>query len=293
MRVAIFGKSFEDNSIPHVQQLFNELAKLKANVICYDNFIPYLQKRIELPDGIRTFENHLGLREFNPHFLLSLGGDGTILSAFTFIRDANIPVLGINTGRLGFLSNVAKDHVKEAIQGLANQKFRIDKRNLISLKTEDKLFGELNFALNEFTVHKKDSSSMITINTYVNGEYLNSYWADGLIVSTPTGSTAYSLSCGGPIISPYSSNIIITPIAPHNLNVRPIVLSDDVSLKLVAEGRSQEFLITMDSRSETINNGTEMIIEKSPFQAQMVELEDHSFFRTIRHKLLWGIDKRN
>lgn len=293
MKIAIFGKSFDNNSTPYVQDLFEILKGHGAELVVYGNFLPYLQERIKLPNNIVIFNDSVGLIQSKPDFLFSLGGDGTILSAVTFIRNSGIPVLGINTGRLGFLSNVSKEDLKEAIAALWTGNFNIDKRNLLKIKTESGLFGDLNFALNEMTVHKKDSSSMITIHAYANNEYLNSYWADGLIVSTPTGSTAYSLSCGGPIIAPNSKNIIITPIAPHNLNVRPIVLSDDTPLKLVLEGRSNEFLISADSRSETIDSKSEIIVKKCDFQINMVELENRTFFRTIRHKLMWGIDQRN
>lgn len=293
MKIAIFGKSFDENSLPYVQNLFEILNGHGAKLVVYGNFLPYLKERIKLPDNIELFNDSVALIQSKPDFMFSLGGDGTILSAVTFIRNSGIPVLGINTGRLGFLSNVSKEDLKEAIAAIWTGNFNIDKRNLLKIKTEAGLFGELNFALNEMTVHKKDSSSMITIHAYANNEYLNSYWADGLIVSTPTGSTAYSLSCGGPIIAPNSQNIIITPIAPHNLNVRPIVLSDDTPLKLVLEGRSNEFLISADSRSETIDAQSEIIVKKCDFQINMVELENRTFFRTIRHKLMWGIDQRN
>jgi len=293
MKIAIFGKSFDESSIPFVQTLIDALKKRGAELSVYDNFLPYLEKRIDMPDGIKTYSDHKDLIKFQPDFLFSLGGDGTILSAVTLIRNSGIPVLGVNTGRLGFLSNVAQESVVLAVDGLWTGSYKIDKRNLLKIMTPDGLFGDLNFALNEMTVHKKDSSAMITIHAYANNEYLNSYWADGLIVSTPTGSTAYSLSCGGPIMAPNSNNIIITPIAPHNLNVRPIVLSDDTPLKLVLEGRSNEYLISADSRSETIDANSEVIVKKCEFKINMVELEGHSFFRTIRHKLHWGIDQRN
>ena len=293
MYPAILGKSFDDSAIPLVQELFDQLEKNSQGILIYENFYPYLQKRIKLPEGIKFYNDHQSLVKSGSDCLLSVGGDGTILGAVTYVRDSGIPILGINLGRLGFLSNVPRDQVTEAINQLMNGKFTIEERTLLTLETKSGLFEDLNFALNELTVHKKDSSSMITINTYVNGEYLNSYWADGLIVATPTGSTAYSLSCGGPILGPNSQNIVITPIAPHNLNVRPIVLSDNIHLKLIVEGRSNEFLVSLDSRSEAIDSSIELMIRKCDFNIRLIELENQSFFKTIRHKLLWGIDKRN
>jgi len=290
---AIFGKSFEDSSSPLVQELFDVLGENSDKIYVFENFIPFLEKRINLPNNVSGFNSHKTLAEVKPDFLLSVGGDGTILNAVTYIRDSGIPILGINLGRLGFLSNVPKNEVKEAVSELVAGKYDIEKRTLLCVDTDEGLFDDLNFALNELTVHKKDSSSMITINAYINDEYLNSYWADGLIVSTPTGSTAYSLSCGGPILGPNSQNIVITPIAPHNLNVRPIVLSDDVKLKLKVEGRSNELLVSLDSRSETVDSSVELKISKCKFQIQLIELNNQSFFKTIRQKLLWGSDKRN
>ena len=293
LRPAIFGKSFDDGLSPLVNELFELLSKDSDTIFVYENFLPFLQKRIQLPNNITPFNSHKSLVNKQPDFLISVGGDGTILQALTYIRDSEIPILGINMGRLGFLSNVPKDQMTAGIKDIVQNKFTLEKRTLLSVETENNLFEDLNFALNELTIHKKDSSSMITINTYVNDEYLNSYWADGLIVATPTGSTAYSLSCGGPILGPNSQNLVITPIAPHNLNVRPIVLSDNNVVKLKVEGRSNEFLVSLDSRSETIDSSIELIIRKCAFNARLIELENQSFFKTIRQKLLWGIDKRN
>lgn len=292
MHIAIYGKSFDENSTSYVQDLISSLVKNNVQLSCFENFEPYLSKRIMLPNDLPLFKDYSDLKSNKPDFLISLGGDGTMLRTVTLVRDLDIPIVGINTGRLGFLANVAKEHVEQAVEELIKGNFTIDSRTLIQLEGMDG-FGELNFALNEFTIHKKDSSSMITIRTNVDGEYLNSYWADGLIIATPTGSTAYSLSCGGPIISPKSNCFVINPIAPHNLNMRPIVLSDDVVIDLVAEGRSNEFLVNLDSRSQTVQANTKITLKKCPFTIKKVRLPEHNFFNTIQQKLNWGIDKRN
>ena len=290
---AIFGKSFNDGAIPVVQLVFDKLSANSKTVFVNANFRPYLERRITLPENIEFYASFEELSASGAELLISLGGDGTILEAVTYVRDSGIPIMGVNLGRLGFLSNVPREAIEEALEQIFTADYSIQSRTLLSLESPSDLFEGLNFCLNELTVHKKDSSSMITINTYVGDEYLNSYWADGLIVATPTGSTAYSLSCGGPILAPNSKNVVITPIAPHNLNVRPIVLSDDTTLKLEVEGRSNEYLVSLDSRSATINAGTPLIIKRCSFMINLIELESQSFFKTIRHKLLWGIDNRN
>ncbi|MDG1146397.1 MAG: NAD kinase, partial [Flavobacteriales bacterium] len=218
---------------------------------------------------------------------------GTILDATTLIRDSGIPIIGVNTGRLGFLADIAKDQIPKTIKQLVNKRYSIDQRTLLKLETEKPIFGELNFALNEVTISRKDTTSMITITTYLNDKFLNSYWADGLIISTPTGSTGYSLSCGGPIVMPGSNNFIITPIAPHNLNVRPLVISDEYELKVKVEGRANQFLIALDSRIETIDSSVELTIKKECFKINMIETDTQDFASTLRNKLLWGLDKRN
>ncbi len=226
--------------------------------------------------------------------MISIGGDGTILDTVTAIGDSEIPIVGFNTGRLGFLANNAKEEAKQIVEMLLKGDYELEQRSLLSLETDDKLFGKNNFALNELTVHKKDSASMMTIHTYINDEYLNSYWADGLILSTPTGSTAYSLSCGGPILIPQSKSFVINPIAPHNLSARPIIVSDDVEIKLRIEGREEEFLATLDSRTRTISNDYRAKGSKVKIlHINLVKFEGQNFYNTIRNKLLWGMDKRN
>jgi len=225
--------------------------------------------------------------------LFSLGGDGTILKASKWLREATVPILGINMGRLGFLASIENTKIEEALSLWNRGEYEVGDRGMLMLKSERSLFGDFPYALNDFTIHKKDTSSMITIHTSVNGEHLNSYWGDGLIVSTPTGSTGYSLSCGGPIVFPGSGNIVVTPVAPHNLNVRPMVLPDSVELRLTVKGRADSFLCTLDSRFETITAEDELILSKGDFPTTLISLKGESFMNTIRHKLSWGLDHRN
>ena len=225
--------------------------------------------------------------------IITLGGDGTILKATNLVQDLDIPIMGINMGRLGFLANIEKSKILSAVDTIISGDFFTEERSMLSLQSNLPLFEDMPFALNDFTVHKRDTSSMITITVMVDDKYLNSYWADGLIFSTPTGSTGYSLSCGGPIISPDSGNIVITPIAPHNLNVRPIVISNDAEISIRVEGRSENFLCTMDSRYETITAEHKITLTKCPFRTKLAHLNGTDFMQTIREKMLWGLDKRN
>ena len=229
----------------------------------------------------------------NIDVVISMGGDGTMLRAVTLIADRQIPLLGINLGRLGFLASIEKKFIGQAITQLLKGMYHIEDRTMMYLETTAELFGNARFALNDFTLHKRDTSSMITIHTYINGDFLNSYWADGVIVSTPTGSTGYSLSCGGPIIFPNSGNFVITPVAPHNLNVRPIVISDTSVISFEIEGRSENFLCTLDSRFETVTSQHQLAVRKCDFTTRLVQLNNFSFLRTIHEKLTWGKDVRN
>lgn len=292
MIIAIYGRPTNDNTSEYIQQLFHKLNEYKTEILVYEPFYSFIKQKLELVGNIKTFSSHAHLHG-KVDAMLSLGGDGTFLETLAFVRDSGIPVLGINTGRLGFLANVAKSEINVAIDALMNKKFSIEKRSLLSVSGPKGLFGEVNYGLNELTVMKKDTSAMITINTYINGDYLNSYFADGLIIATPTGSTAYSLSCGGPLVMPGSENFVITPIAPHNLNVRPLVISDNNIITLKVEGRSPNYLVTLDSRSEVIESNIELTIKKADFSAHLIKLENQSFFTTMRNKLLWGLDKRN
>ena len=270
MKVAIYGKQFQEEVAPFVHELFIELEKAHMEVLVYEPFYNFLSKQITLNLFLGTYNSHEELKE-NIELFISIGGDGTILDATTLIRDTGIPIIGVNTGRLGFLADIAKNEITKTIKQLVNKRFSIDQRTLIRLETEKNIFGDLNFALNEVTISRKDTTSMITITTYINDDFLNSYWADGLIISTPTGSTGYSLSCGGPIVMPGSKNFIITPIAPHNLNVRPLVISDMYEIKIKVEGRVNQFLVALDSRIQTMDAGVELIIKKEAFKINMVE----------------------
>ncbi|MFO7826132.1 MAG: NAD kinase [Cyclobacterium sp.] len=226
-------------------------------------------------------------------FVLSIGGDGTLLDTISLIGAHQTPILGINTGRMGFLATIAKEEIELAVKDLLADRYSLEDRSLVCLESSIPLFDGMNFGLNEFTIHKRDTSSMITVHTYIDGDYLNSYWADGLIVSTPTGSTGYSLSCGGPLISPLAKNFVITPVSPHNLNVRPIVVSDDSEISFKIEGRSEKFLVSLDSRSTPIDASVTLKVKKEKFVAKLVKFHNYSFFDTLRQKLNWGYDMRN
>ncbi|OFZ01835.1 MAG: NAD kinase [Bacteroidetes bacterium RIFCSPLOWO2_12_FULL_31_6] len=291
MKIAIYGKRVIDNYLPLITILFENLLKRKVTVLIYQPFYDFLSQQIELDKNLKTFNDHKDIYDSN--YLFCIGGDGTLLDTITLVRDKDIPILGINTGRLGFLTSITTEEIDEAVNDVLAGKFYLDTRTLLSLKTDNNLFGDDNYALNEITIQKKDSSSMITIHAYLGEEFLNSYWADGLIISTPTGSTAYSLSCGGPIILPSSGNIIINPIAPHNLNVRPIVIPDDIELILKIEGRTGNFLVALDSRSFTVPFSTSIKIKKAKHTINIIRFEKNSFLNTLRTKLMWGLDKRN
>lgn len=292
MKVAVYGKQFQQEVAPFVLELFTELEKAHMEVLVYEPFYNFLSQHTNLNLFLSTYSTYEELKE-NIDLFISVGGDGTILDATTLIRNTEIPIIGVNTGRLGFLADIAKDQIPKTIKQLVNKRFSIDQRTLLRLDTEESIFGDLNFALNEVTISRKDTTSMITITTYINDQFLNSYWADGLIIATPTGSTGYSLSCGGPIVMPGSDNFIITPIAPHNLNVRPLVISDEYEIKVKVEGRANQFLVALDSRIQTIDASVELTIRKEAFKINMVETDTQDFSSTLRNKLLWGLDKRN
>jgi NAD+ kinase len=292
MRIAIYGREFLEDFIPYFQLLIDELDRNEVEYFIYSKFYKNLKgKGITFGQKVKEY-NRATYPKLKLDFLFSIGGDGTILDTITSIKKG-IPVVGVNSGRLGFLSNTAKTDIKKVIHQLLNNEYRIEERAMLNLETKSNLFGKYNFALNELTVHKKDSSSMITIHVFVNGIFLNSYWADGVIIATPTGSTAYSLSCGGPILMPNSNNFVITPVAPHNLNIRPMVVPDDSVIELKVEGREQKFLATLDSRSEEISLNNLLVITKSELKINLVQFPNQDFFKTIRNKLMWGVDKRN
>lgn len=292
MKVVVYGKKFGPEAAESVRVLYSKLDKMGVETITYFRFAEFLKSET-IPDFDRPVYSHPSEIKLPIDFLISIGGDGTILDTISSIGNSEIPIVGINTGRLGFLANNAKEDIEKVLDLMAAGEYSLQQRSLLSLDSEENLFGNYNFALNEITIHKKDSASMITLHTYVDGEFLNSYWADGLIISTPTGSTAYSLSCGGPILDPTSKNFIINPIAPHNLTARPIIIPDECEVVVEVEGREEEFLISLDSRSKTITNKSRLKMYKSDFYINLVQFEDQNFFKTIRNKLLWGHDKRN
>jgi len=292
MKIALFGTNFSENFNKYIQHLINKLESEKVDIYIEQFFLNYLKEKMRFKNDVLTFTNHEDLKD-KADILFSIGGDGTLLSAVSFVRNSNIPILGINTGRLGFISSVAPDQIEQAVNDVLNNKYKTNKRTLLTLKTSNNLFKNKNFALNEVAVLKKDTSSMIKIEAYVDEEFLNTYWADGLIVSTPTGSTGYSLSCGGPIIAPGTNNIIITPIAQHNLNVRPIVINHNSTIKLKVEDRDQLALVSLDSCSRAFDSSVELTIKKASFKINLIEPQNNSFISTVRQKLMWGSDKRN
>lgn len=293
MTIAIFGTPYSEHFTKYIHHLIKKLESEHVKIIIEEKFHDFLKKDIRFKNKIDTFNSYTSLTQNSVDFLFSIGGDGTLLNAITFIRDSNIPIMGINTGRLGFISSVSTGKIDDAINDILKGTYSINNRTLLSLETKNNLFKDKNFALNEVAVSKKDTSSMIRIDAFVNDEFLNTYWADGLVISTPTGSTGYSLSCGGPIIMPGTNNIIITPNAPHNLNVRPIVLDDDSTITLKVEDRDQLALISLDSRSRAFNSDTILKIKKSAFKIKLVQPQNNSFTSTIRTKLMWGLDKRS
>lgn len=291
MKAAIYSRAIELHHHVEIQRLFEELSTKKIIPVIFKPFLEQVKNSIALPENIATFADSDDLDE-SIDFLISLGGDGTLLDTVTLVRDKNIPVLGINFGRLGFLA-IGKGEMAATVASLSNRTFLIDKRSMVQLDANEPLFGEVPYALNEFAIHKTDTSPMIKIHTYLNGEFLNTYWADGLIVATPTGSTGYSLSCNGPIVFPDSGSFVITAVAPHNLNVRPIVVPDNNIISFEVEGRTDQFICTMDSRKELVEKNMQLAIKKTPFTLSLVRLNEHNFLQTLRTKLSWGLDKRN
>jgi NAD+ kinase len=294
MKIALFGKSFNESFTESFISMFEVFSNYKVEVDIYQPFYDFLIREINFKPPVQGyFTNHKDLDK-EVEFVFSIGGDGTFLEAVTCVRDSEIPLVGINSGRLGFMADIAQDEIPQALSDIFTGNYTLEERGLLQLATsKNGLFKDFNYALNEFTVHKKDSASMITIHTYLNNEYLNSYWADGLIIATPTGSTAYSLSVGGPILIPNTQNFIISPISPHNLTVRPIVVPNNNEITLRVEGRSDSFLASLDSRSTTFETTTELRIKKSDFKIKVIKLRTHDFYSTLRNKLMWGVDKRN
>lgn len=293
-KVAIFGQSYSVNAEKEISMLLSALEKHKVVVFFEEHFYSVLNQKKYLTKKYATFNN---FQELNSSFDLffSLGGDGTILRAISYIRDLNIPILGINTGRLGFLATIQKNTIQESIELLVSKQYDIQERTLLSIKTSPKIenIDEFPYALNEITIARENTTSMIGVKTFLDKEYLTNYWSDGLIIATPTGSTGYSLSCNGPVLSPNSKNFVISPIAPHNLNARPMVIPDDTFIELEVESREQSFLISLDSKITSVPRDTKISIKKSPFTIKSVIPHNQSFFTTLRTKLLWGEDTRN
>ncbi|GEM56495.1 NAD kinase [Flavobacterium branchiophilum] len=294
MKIAIFGQYYQNDTHPIIKDIFVFFNTHGVELVIEEQFLNTLYSHDILKKQYQTFNHHSQL-DTSFDLLLSIGGDGTILRAATYVRHLQIPILGINAGRLGFLASVPQENITEFLNLVLQKKFTISKRTLLSVSTsiENSDLAQINFALNEITVSRKDTTSMITIETALNGEYLNSYWADGLIIATPTGSTGYSLSCGGPVLTPEVKGLVITPIAPHNLNARPLVIPDETEIQLKISGREKQFLVSLDSRITTLDNETVLNIKKTPFQIHLVDINDVTFLKTLRKKLLWGEDKRN
>lgn len=293
MKVAIYGQYYKVDDKIYLEELLQTLHENGIEVVVESNFYTEFKNNVQLKNA-QTFSSYNEL-DSSFDFMFTIGGDGTILRAVTFLRDSNIPIVGINTGRLGFLATVKKEEISTSIDLLLKKDFKVKQRSLLSISTTSKnsSLNDLNFALNEVSVSRKNTASMITIETYLDDEYLTSYWADGLIIATPTGSTGYSLSCGGPIITPQAKSFVLTPIAPHNLNARPLIIPDETNIKFTVTGREDKFFLSLDSRMITIESGAEIVVCKADFHLNMVEINQQTFIKTLREKLLWGQDTRN
>lgn len=291
MKVALYTKSARkelqgiyDNIFKilrdlHIDFFVNEAFKI--DIICLNNYCKSF------------FNDYFDLVKYKPDFFITIGGDGTYLDALFYVKDLGIPVLGFNAGHLGFLSNNQPENALKVFENLLNTNFFVDDRTIIELKSDKKVFGDQNFSLNDFTIHKRDNSSLTAISTYLNNEFFNTYWGDGIIVSTPTGSTAYSMSCGGPIVFPESDNFIITPVAPHNLNVRPVIVPDSTVISFKIRAREKKFLLSLDSRYSIVDRSCEITISKAEFKLKTVRFTEQNFSNIIREKLMWGADSRN
>ncbi len=291
MKIALHGKVIAPDSVSVVRRIFEELQQRKSDLYISKSLFE-IASEADIPlDKYEQYDLGQDFSQFD--VMISLGGDGTLLESVTYVGPSETPILGINTGRLGFLATTSINQISQALDDLFHNHYEIDSRMLIRVESEVPVFNGLNFGLNEFTVLKQDTSSMIRVHTWLNGEILNAYWADGLIISTPTGSTGYSLSCGGPVVLPHSNNFIVTPVSPHNLNVRPLVVSDDSIFSLKVESRSKYYLMSLDSRSQTMDTSVRITVRKEQFRAKLVKFDGYSFVDTLRRKLHWGLDARN
>ncbi|MFW6101196.1 MAG: NAD kinase [Bacteroidota bacterium] len=292
MKVAVYGRTFGQGFLGYIREFFRNLNHYGFQIDVYQDFLSYMAHQYQFHPSINnTFTGYKDI-DGDVDFVISVGGDGTLLDTVALVRETNIPVIGINTGKLGFLANIARDEIPEAIAHLYYGRYIIEERALLHLSSEETIFKDFSCALNDLAIQKKDSQ-MITVHVYLNGKYLNTYWADGLIIATPTGSTAYSLSVGGPIVLPDTQNFIISPISPHNLTVRPIVVSDDSEIVLKPECRSSKYLISMDHRSKIVNKIMNITVKRAGFSMQVIRLDNADFYTTLRNKLMWGIDTRN
>ncbi len=291
MKIVIFGKKFDPAQAPYLQQLFNELFVRNAQVCVYQPYFNLIKDQIQFKSQPGLFKQSKDIQELD--FLFSIGGDGTLLDAIPYVHDFGVPILGINLGRLGFLSSVSKNEMQKAIAHIYDGNYQLEQRTLLRLKQPANIFGPLNFALNDLTLYRNTNTSLVSVEVYIDNIFLNTYWGDGLIIATPTGSTAYSMSVGGPILTPGSENFVIAPIASHNLTVRPIVIQDGAEIKLKIDGREEKYLLTMDSRQTLIKKKQELIVRKCNFKINLVQMPEQNFFSTIREKLLWGKDNRN
>lgn len=290
--IAIYGRKIEKENIPTVLELFHKLRDCQCPILIQSAFEKTLKQNLSLDFDYSLFEPNSSLQG-KADYLFSIGGDGTLLSSVSYIKGTEIPIVGVNIGRLGFLSSIPREEISKAIEYILQGKFHLDKRNMLEVYEADGKKPEQAYALNDVTLSKTDSSSMISIELEVNGTYFNTYWADGLIISTPTGSTAYNLSCGGPLVSPECNVFIITPIAPHNLHIRPFVLDDKADLLLKIKSRSGKFLLAIDSASERKSENIQIKLRKAPFHINILRLSTDEYINTLRTKMLWGADTRN
>ncbi|HEY6062966.1 MAG TPA: NAD kinase [Chitinophagaceae bacterium] len=292
MKAAIYSRVIEDEQRKDIQLFFDELANQKIKPVIFKPFFEEIKDKINLPSDTSSFSLSEDLTD-EIEFIVSLGGDGTLLDTITLVRDKKISIMGINFGRLGFLASIGRGEVQKAVKAMSQRTYVVDKRTLIHLDASIPMFGNVPYALNDFSIHKRDVAAMIKIHTYLNGEFLNTYWADGLIVATPTGSTGYSLSCNGPVVFPDSGSFVMTPVAPHNLNVRPIIVPDNNIISFEIESRTDHIICALDSRREVVSKNVQLAIKKESFDINLVRLSENNFLQTLRNKLTWGLDKRN
>lgn len=293
MKIAIYGRKLQSGSLQVINDFFKLITERDIEYFIYEPYFKQIKNSVDFKIQPELFNQVDKLIKNEVECLISLGGDGTFLDTLTIVRNSNLPVLGFNLGRLGFLSSISIDNIDSAFTTLMNRHYVIEKRSLLQMESTQSLFNNNSFALNDFTIHKRDTAAMITIHTYLNGELLNTYWADGLVVSTPTGSTAYSLSCGGPVIFPDAKSFVVTPVASHNISIRPIIIPDDTILSFEIEGRGKNFLVSLDSRYEIVDYGCQLAVSKSKFYMNLIKLNTQNFISTLREKLMLGIDNRN